>query len=202
MSEQFAQSFSNFTGEPLGPIMQNTVSESNSIINSVLKPIVENSPIMLILKLSMILYGAFIAPQLSSKFAPFISNPFFRVAMLSLMAWVYSKDPTLSILIGCSYYLTITYLTKNSVKEVEDSGEITPEIIMVLEETPAPVTKVVPLATIPVPIVSKPQQVQATGLLSATGELIDPTFPPKIETEVPQGNIPEGVTELAEIEIE
>jgi hypothetical protein len=205
MSQEFASSISNFTGSPIGPFFESTVSNSNDLLNKVLYPITDNTPIVLIMKLMLILYGAMIAPQLSSKFSPFISNAYFRVAMLSLVAWVYSKDPVLSILIGTCYYLTVTFLTKNSVGEAIENGELTPEIVSALDEN---------VATIPLPLVAQPQQNSAVNyglqdlekeqqekdvpLITANGEIQEGT--PGPDTTMPHGNVPTEVAELAGLE--
>lgn len=99
--------------------------DTNNLVNSVLLPTVTTYPaIEISLKLLFVLYAALIAPKISPSFAPLINNPVFKILYMSLIVWIFSKDPTTSVLLAVSYYVTITYLTKNSLQQVQKTGVV------------------------------------------------------------------------------
>jgi len=121
--------------------MNAIVENSNEMINSVLRPVTENTPAQLVLKLFVILYASLVAPKISSSFAPYINNMYFTILFLALIVWLFTKDPTMSILIAVGYYITISYLTQNSIIEVQQTGVVTPNVQKALNTSvvvPAP----------------------------------------------------------------
>ena len=118
--------------------MTSIIVDSNQMINNALKPLMENTPLQLVFKMILILYATAFAPKLGPNFSGLLSNPFFRVIVLSLIVWIYSKDPVTSVLIAVCYYVSISYLTKNSLGELIVSGN-TPQITHVITEAPVPV---------------------------------------------------------------
>jgi len=140
----------------------------NSTVHSHMKVVSEHSIGKIILYMVIILYASLVAPKISTAFSPYINNMYFRIGFMSLIAWTFTKDPTLSILVAVCYYLTISYLTKNAMSHVEESGEMTESDADALAEAAPP-------AAIPAPIPAQVQQEdaveEAAPLLTATGEV-------------------------------
>lgn len=125
-------------------VIQPFIVDSNKIINDFLVPVTKNQAFLIVLKFIIVLYAALVAPKITSMSAPFITNPAFKVFILSLIVWVYSKDPTLSVLVGMGYFMSLTYLTANSTQEMIQSGVMTPAIAQALVTSPPTTLKSTP----------------------------------------------------------
>lgn len=104
----------------------------NSTTNSVLDPVFANPAIASTLKLFLVLYGGLAAPSIPSKVAPLFTNSLFRIFIMFLIVWTFNHDPALSIIVAVVYFLSLTYLVKNSLAQVQQTGVVTPEIALVI----------------------------------------------------------------------
>ncbi|RKO94514.1 hypothetical protein BDK51DRAFT_33568 [Blyttiomyces helicus] len=100
----------------------------NDTVNSLMDPFTANVSFAGALKVFLAVYGLLAAPRLSPKFGPLFSNSFFRIGVMAMIVWVYNHDPALAILIAVSYFLSINYILKNSLKEIAVTRIVTPEI--------------------------------------------------------------------------
>lgn len=166
------------------------INSANTTANYGLESVASHSIGKTVSYMIVILYASLVAPKISSSFAPIVSNMYFRIVFMSLIAWLFTKDPTLSILVAVGYYLTISYLTKNSMAEVESTGVVTSNVAQVLEETAAPAPA--PVVPVPVSIPAQVQQqeplqsslVQKVPFLSATGLEEEVTIPQGLSLDV------------------
>jgi hypothetical protein len=169
------------------------INSANTTVNSYMEGVASHSIGKIVLYMVIILYASLVAPKISSSFAPVISNMYFRVAFMSLIAWLFTKDPTLSILVSVGYYLTISYLTKNSMVEVEATGHVSSNVAQVLEEG----TNVGPIESV-VPPVSIPAQIQQQSPIDTTSTLVQDEKVPFLsatgEVVEEQEYIPEGLS--------
>ena len=185
MSSQIINSATSMTNNALNSLSSG-LNQANETVNTHLQTVSQHSIGKIVLHMIVILYASLVAPKISSGFAPYISNMYFKIAFMSLIAWVFTKDPTLSILVAVGYFLTISYLTKNSMSEVEETGEMSENVAQALE-SPAPVPA--PLAP-PAPLPAQVQQADAVEeaavpLITATGDIEEP---------IPSGLEPDSIT--------
>lgn len=101
------------------------VSQFNDTVNSGLAVFRTNVVASNILKLSLIMYGGLAAPKINPKYAPYLSNPFARLAVMSLVIWTVDYDAGLAIIIATAFILTTKYLTANAVTEAKIKGKVT-----------------------------------------------------------------------------
>ena len=99
----------------------------NSLVNNILDPLKSNQILSILMYVFLISYASMVAPVLSvEKAGPIFSNVYFKIAILSLIAWTGSHDPILSILVAVAYFMTLTYLSNQSLKQLQTGSLTTP----------------------------------------------------------------------------
>jgi hypothetical protein len=179
--------------ETVGTILGTTAKASDTFLNKELS-LVETDYFMTFFKLVVIVYAGYFAPKLDSSFAPVLTNPFFKVTILSLIVWLSSKDPVASVLVATAFYMSITYLTNNSIQEVQNTGVVTEENKLALGA--------------PTQSISNPQgllvygspnrQTINTPMVSASGQVMDVT-PPVPTNKLVSANIPTELHQMAAV---
>lgn len=106
--------------------------EFNTTTNSILDTFYGNPFISAALRLFIVLYGSLAAPQIPVKWGPFLSHSVTRVVIMALIIWVGNHDAILSLLLALSWMLTMNYLTKNAVSEVAETGQVTPDVAVII----------------------------------------------------------------------
>lgn len=146
----------------------------------------------IVLKIVIIVYAAKIAPQISTKYAPIVSNLYFRIAVIALLLWVYSHDPVASILIAIAFFMTINYLRQNAENEISQTGMITTnaELAMTQSSNNSPASSV--------PAVVVYNQPKNVPLADATGGVQNQTLAVPRNTLV-SANIPNETHGLATV---
>lgn len=94
-----------------------------------------------LLKLFLVLYGGLAAPQLPLKVSKWFSNTWFRIGFMSLIAWNANRDPALSIILAAVYCLSLYYATNKALTQVATTGQVTPEVTVVVSGGSGPSIK-------------------------------------------------------------
>ena len=108
-----------------------SLSDFNDLVNDNLS-VLDNPYIAASLKLFLVLYGGLAAPKLPVRFGKFFSHSVFRMAVLALILWTGNKDPALSLVIAVSWLLTMDYFTKNSLKQVASTGNVSQDVSIII----------------------------------------------------------------------
>ncbi len=117
------------------------LSNFNDMVNNALDPIFQNPVLSSAIKLFLVLYGGLAAPKLPVKLAPLFANSYFRMAVMTMIIWIANKDPAIALLVAVGYFLSMSYLVKNSVAQVQQTGVVTPEIAVVISGGSGPSIK-------------------------------------------------------------
>ena len=91
------------------------ISSFNQTVNNSFQ-FLDNPVISAGLRLVLLMYAGFAAPRLPNRFADLFDNSLFRVAILFLILWTGSKDPTLSLLIVIGFTVSLNYLTNQRIE--------------------------------------------------------------------------------------
>ena len=110
-----------------------SVSDFNNLVNSQLSVFRTNQVASNLLKLTLIMYGAYAAPKISPKYTPYLSNVYVRVAVMSLAIWTVSYDVGLAVLISIAFILTMKHLVANAVDGVKKTGKVSPEMQLLVD---------------------------------------------------------------------
>lgn len=120
-----------------------SVSHFNNFVNTQLSVFRTNQVASNLLKLTLIMYGAYAAPKISPKYTPYLSNVYVRVAVMSLAIWTVNYDVGLAVLISVAFILTMKHLVANAVDDVKQTGKVSPELQLLVDGgigiIPAPV---------------------------------------------------------------
>ena len=123
-----------------------STKDFNNLVNNQLSLFRTNQVASNLLKLSLIMYGAYAAPKINPKYAPYLSNVYVRVAIMSLAIWTVSYDVGLAVLISVAFILTMKHLVHNAVDEVKKTGKVSPEMQLLVDGgigiIPAPVGQI------------------------------------------------------------
>lgn len=121
--------------------MSDALSNFNDMVNSALDPILGNQYISAALKLFLVLYGGLGAPKVPVRFGPIFTNSYSRMAVMALMLWTANKDPALSLMVAVTWFLTMNYVVKNSLLEVQQTGIVSPDIAITISGGSGPSIK-------------------------------------------------------------
>lgn len=88
----------------------------NKQMNSALS-FLDNSAVSNTLRLLFFLYAGMVAPSLPPQASALFGNPLFRLAVLFLIVWIHSKDPTLSLLIAIGLVISFNALSGRNLLE-------------------------------------------------------------------------------------
>ena len=75
------------------------MEQFNQSVNSVLLPMTQNSIILSVVSLILVVYAIQARPKLPDSISKLFNNPLFRVAMLSYILYKANHDPTVSIIV-------------------------------------------------------------------------------------------------------
>ena len=84
--------------KPLKPIMKMLMAPLKML---------DDSTVSTVVKMFLILYASMIAPKLPETMLMTMKNPVIKMAILFLMVYTTSKDPTMSLLIAVGFTLTM-----------------------------------------------------------------------------------------------
>jgi hypothetical protein len=94
--------------------LRNTVNPPvNNFMDGILgesKPGQGDSITLVVLKMTLILYGSVIAPKLPKKVLEWFDFVPFKIFVLFLIVWAGSHDPSLSLLIAICFYVSLNVL--------------------------------------------------------------------------------------------
>jgi hypothetical protein len=99
-----------------------SVADFNNAINRNLGFARSNTIISSVLKLFLIMYGSYAAPNIKPQVAPYLSNPYVRVGVMALVIWTVDFDVGLAILIAVVFLMTTRHLVRNAAVEVGAAG--------------------------------------------------------------------------------
>lgn len=105
------------------------VRHFNTTSNGILDSVFSNEYIAGLVYLFLISYMTYAAPRLPLSAVAVFSNGWFRFGLLAFIAWLYTKDPTAAILIAVGWWVTNTYLLKNAIDQVHQTGVLTDNYI-------------------------------------------------------------------------
>lgn len=177
--------------DTVGQVVDKGAHSTDDGISTGLTSLVKSYPwFLIVLKIVIILYAAKIAPSLPLKYASTFSNVYFRIAVLTLVVWIYSHDPVASILIAVSFFMSINYLRQNAVNEVKKTGVITSHSEAAMNQGSKPDQKFFPGIAVYNP--------SNTPLADATGSA-NPVTPPIPHSSVVSANIPTETGQLAAV---
>lgn len=100
----------------------------NDSVNSVLDPVFQNDTLSAFIKLFLVLYGGYAAPQLPVSFAPYMANTYTRIAIMVMLIWIWNHDPGVAIVVSVCYYLSLHYLMKNGLSQIAQTGTVSEDI--------------------------------------------------------------------------
>lgn len=104
----------------------------NDTVDSLLDPVLSDPFASAIIKLSLVLFGGYAAPKMPTRFGPLLANSWFRMFILTMIVWINNHDPAIAILVAVVYFMTMSYITKNMLKEVARTGVVTPDVAIVI----------------------------------------------------------------------
>ena len=79
-----------------------------------LRKILENQYISIFVKILLICYSVYVAPQLSNNLLILFDNIFFKILIISLIFYIAQVDPITSILVAIAFILSL--YTINNIK--------------------------------------------------------------------------------------
>ena len=82
----------------------------NADVNSALGPL-DNPAVAGFLKLFLVMYGGMVAPHLPPSVLQWFQYPAFKIAVLFLILWTGSRDPSMAILISTVFYTSLNVLS-------------------------------------------------------------------------------------------
>lgn len=194
----------------------------NDGVNSFLAPVWDNPYLLGLMKLSLVMFGGLAAPKITPKYGHLFSNTYFRVLVMVLIIWTFNHDPALSIILAVSYFIVMEHVVKNAVKEVSQTGTVTPAIASILGAAPptqprndvqaevGSLQAAVDASKAAGFVTSVPQAVMSSGPVSTGAEAAIPTQPSGVPASattmiaegdgggIPQAYTPDGIASLAE----
>jgi hypothetical protein len=102
---------------PINNFMSGILGESN--------PGQADSNALVVLKMILILYGSVIAPKLPVKVLEWFDFVPFKIFVLFLIVWSGSHDPSLSLLIAISFYISLNILNGKKAFEKFENTDTT-----------------------------------------------------------------------------
>lgn len=118
-----------------------SLEDFNSTVNGILDPIFDNEMSVAALRLFLAIYGGLAAPKIPVSWGPYLANSYVRILVMVGIIWIFNKDPATAILVAVSYFLTMHYLMKNSLKQVSQTGVVSPEVTILVSGGGGPTIK-------------------------------------------------------------
>ena len=117
-------------------LMDSFVKDFNDTTNGVLDKVFSNEYIATFIIVVLVMYATLAAPRLPLSAANVFTNPWFRFGVLAFAAWMFSKNPAISILIAVGWYISNVYILSNASKFVAQHGIMNPEYLKLVAGTP------------------------------------------------------------------
>lgn len=92
------------------------INQFNQPINSALSPL-NNPTVSAIIKLFLILYGSVIAPKLPTQVLKWFGYIPVKIVCLFLILWTWNHNPTISLLIAVSFFISMNLLSGKKIME-------------------------------------------------------------------------------------
>lgn len=93
------------------------IRQSSQFLDRQLSNILANPYIMAVLKISIVLYGAQIAPRAPTYLEDLFKNTFFKIALIFIIIYISEKDIQLAIVLAVVYVLGMNVLSGRGVFE-------------------------------------------------------------------------------------
>ncbi len=90
--------------------LSKTINVVTSQVNKSLKLVSENPLLSAIVGMILVLYSAKAAPELPRTLQKYFDYPIFKVVFMFLLAYFYSKDPSVALITAIVLYLSIQFL--------------------------------------------------------------------------------------------
>jgi len=175
-------------------------NDFDTLINGALDPIFDNKTVQVVVYIFLGCYAFLAAPSLPLVAGKFIFNNYFRVAVIGIIAWTFSHDPVLSILIAVSFFMSITYLSKNSFVQLQQTNVVTENIAQILNVPSNQQLNNVPLGKLidkPLPLQPLTNSTGNNALVTTTGEVKLPGS--NIKQDMVTANVPDGMEKFAAV---
>lgn len=173
------------------------ISNIDSAVTNEMTSFVKSYPwFLVVLKIIIIVYAAKVAPTIPLKYAWIFSNMYFRMAVLALVVWSYSHDPVASVLIAVAFFMTINYLRQNAIDQVKQTGVVTNDATLAMNQGSQPESNNKPFPGL---VVYNPANTTInTPLADATGS-VNAVTPPVPHSSLVAANVPMEMHQLAPI---
>lgn len=107
-----------------GHLIKDTLDGVKESFDNGLENILSNKTFLLVLKILIAVYAAFLSHNISKGFAFFLDNLIMKVVMALIIVLVANKDASLAILIALAYILSLQ--TANRYRTIDESNNIDP----------------------------------------------------------------------------